>query len=132
MTDQSGPQLKLILDDDKKTMKFAISNDGVLRSGIVLSAAQLDQLIAGMAQLRAQMEPEVPIKFPEESPTHGAVGTHYHFGTDNYSGELILSLRNPGLGWMSFRLNVTLLERMLGVARTTARRLGLTEADVTH
>jgi hypothetical protein len=123
--DQSGPQLKLILDDHKKSMKFAISNDGVLRSGIVLSAAQLDQLMAGMAQIRAQMEPEIPIKFPEDAPTHGAIGTHYHFGTDNYSGELVMSLRNPGLGWLSFRLNVSLLERMLRVAQATAKRLGL-------
>ncbi len=125
MTDQSGPRLELIPAEDGKSMRFAISNDGVLRAGITMSARQLDNLIMGMAQIRGQMEPEVPVKFPADAPTHGAQGTHYHYATDPFSGELILSLRNPGLGWLSFRLNATLLERMLDATRAAVKRLGI-------
>ncbi len=124
VSDKSGPQLKLIVDDDKKNMKFAITNDGKLRSGILLSAAQLSHLMEGMARVRAQMEPAAPIDFPEDAPPAAIDATHYHFGIDDESGALILSMRNPGLGWISFRLTVGVLERMLRVARITAKRPG--------
>ena len=122
--DQSGPQLKLILDDDKKGMKFAITTDGMMRSGIALSAPQLSHLMEGMARVRAQMDPEVPIAFPKDAPPSGIDATHYHFGIDDESGALIMSMRNPGLGWISFRLTVGVLERMLRVARITAKQPG--------
>jgi hypothetical protein len=122
MTDQSGPHLSLALGDDKKTMKVAIINDGTLRAGIVLSAEQLESLIAGLSQIRGNMDVPPAVSLKEDLPPRDAPNAQFHFATNTESGELVLSLRNPGGGWLSLRLTVRQLERMLGVARKAAKQ----------
>jgi len=117
MPDQLGPQLNLILAPNKETMDITINDGGTLRAGIVLSADQLSQTLTAMVQIRGQMSPEVPTKFPENPSPRVLRGTHFHFAVDGPSGELVLSLRDPGLGWLSLRFDAKLLERMLGIAR---------------
>ncbi len=54
MTDQSGPRLELIPAEDGKSMRFAISNDGVLRAGITMSDPVAAQSGAWMAVIPAE------------------------------------------------------------------------------
>jgi hypothetical protein len=44
-------------------------------------------------------------------------GTHYHFGYDPVTEQVILSLRNAGLGWMSFRFVPDKFQDLLNEAR---------------
>jgi len=46
-------------------------------------------------------------------------GTHYHFGYDPVTEQIILSLRNAGLGWMSFRFEPDKFQDLLNEARKT-------------
>ena len=47
-------------------------------------------------------------------------GTHYDFGISD-SGQLIFSVRDEALGWLSFRFGARLLERMLRVVNSAKK-----------
>jgi hypothetical protein len=73
-------------------------------------------------------EPPVPAPIPEPAPKEFSAavartikGTHYDFGMDEVSRELIFSLRDETLGWLSLRFGARLLERMLKVARAAQK-----------
>jgi len=147
--DQLGPQLGMVLENDRKTMHLRIGQDGKLVAGIVLSAEQVEALMNGLAQVRDRMLPEPPprptqvqadpvqsapveLVPPEPAPAEPAPsefsaaiaqqikGTHYDFGIDENTRQLIFSVRDQSLGWLSFRFGVRLLERMLKVARSAS------------
>ena len=118
MADHGEPQLSLLLADDKETMHLTVNGDGKLLAGIVLSADQLDQVIAGLLTMRAHMNPPFPTKLGDGGEARPIKGTHFDFGVDDASRELIFSLRDPELGWLSQRFGVRLLERMLGIAQS--------------
>jgi hypothetical protein len=140
---QAGPQLAMVLENDRKSMHLRIGKDGKLLAGLVLSADQVDGLLSGLAQVRGRMLPELLFKpapaqsapvepaeqaAPEPAPTefsaavaHQIKGTHYDFGIDENTQQLIFSVRDQGLGWLSFRFGVRLLERMLKVARSAQK-----------
>ena len=148
---QIGPQLGLVLEPDLKSMHLRIGQDGKLIAGIVLGADHLDGLIQNLEQIRERMLP-APVKAaleepalaqqapplpaasepasPEPVPTefHPDIareikGTHYDFGLSDNGQQLIFSVRDEALGWLSFRFGARLLERMLRVvnsAKTSA------------
>jgi hypothetical protein len=118
MADHPEPQLNLLLDDDKQTMHLTINGDGKLLAGIVLTAEQLDQTIAGLLSIRGDMVPEFPTTLSEGEQVRAIKGTHFDFGVDAASRELVFSFRDKGLGWLSQRFGVRLLERMLKIARS--------------
>jgi hypothetical protein len=120
MTEQTGPQLVLALEDDQKHMHVRINSGDKLRAGIVFSAAELDHVIASLVQLRQQMQPAIPTQFADASALREIKGTHFDFGIDTDTGELIFSLRDAGLGWLTQRFDARLLERMLKIARSAA------------
>jgi hypothetical protein len=123
----------MMLEPDRRSMHLRIGKDGKLMAGIVLSAEQVDGLMNGLAQVRDRMLPEPPAKpapvqstpaEPEPVPTEFSAalaqevkGTHYDFGIDANAHQLIFSVRDQTLGWLSFRFGARLLERMLKVAR---------------
>jgi hypothetical protein len=104
-------------------MHLTINGDGKLLAGIVLTADQLDRTIAALTALRGNMVPEFPTKL-EGTEARAIKGTHFDFGIDETSKELIFSLRDKDLGWLSQRFGVHLLERMLGIARSFKTRPG--------
>jgi hypothetical protein len=118
--DLFGPQLNLILENDRKQVHLAITGDGKLHAGIVMTAEQLDHTMAGLAQIRSRMLPEVPTELAP-GLAREIKGTHYDFGIDQAAQELIFSLRDPVLGWLSLRFGAKLLERMLKIARSTGK-----------
>ncbi len=62
-----------------------------------------------------------PTEFQPPSPQQ-IKGTNYDFGIDANTQQLIFSVRDQTLGWLSFRFGVRLLERMLKVARSAQKR----------
>jgi hypothetical protein len=141
-----GPQLALVLEPDLKSMHLRIGRDGKLMAGIVLSADHLEGLIGNLTQIRERMLPAPPARttVPEPAatpPTTAAPppaepapteftpgiareikGTHYDFGLSDNGQQLIFSVRDENLGWLSFRFGTRLLERMLKVVKTASRQ----------
>ena len=149
---QIGPQLALMLEPDRKSMHLRIGQDGKLMAGIVLSTENLDGLVASLTQVRERMLPAPPVKAASEEPAPAQPapaqpaapepassepaptefspdiareikGTNYDFGLSDNGQQLIFSVRDEGLGWLSFRFGARLLERMLRVvnsAKTSA------------
>jgi hypothetical protein len=142
---QLGPQLGMVVENDRKSMHLRIGQDGKLIAGIILSAEQVEALMNGLSQVRDRMLPAPPAKAepvepapveqatPEPTPAESAPiefsaavaqqikGTHYDFGIDQNTQQLIFSIRDQTLGWLSFRFGVRLLERMLKVARSAQK-----------
>ena len=121
MTSQTAPQLGVAIEDDKRLMHVQILDGGKLKTGIVFNAVELDVVIARLIDVRAQMQPIVSEAVSEAPPPRNIKGTHFDFGIDGGSRELIFSLRDPGLGWLSLKFGTRLLERMLKIARSAAR-----------
>ncbi len=135
---QAGPQLALMLEPDRKSMHLRIGQDGKLMAGIVLGAENLDGLLASLAQVRERMLPappaqpapaqSEPLPEPPPAPTEFSPGiardikgTHYDFGVSDNGQQLIFSVRDEGLGWLSFRFGARLLERMLRVVNSAKK-----------
>jgi hypothetical protein len=132
---QTGPQLALMLEPDLKSMHLRIGQDAKLMAGIVLSADNLDGLLENLMQIRDRMLPAPPARPAppaagqlspvEPAPTEFSPdlareikGTHYDFGISGNGQQLIFSVRDEGLGWLSFRFGARLLERMLRVVNS--------------
>lgn len=118
MADQPEPRLSLILDPGKEVMHLTIHSGETMLGGIVLSAVQIEEAIAGLTRLRGQMTPPMPNSLADGTPVRALKGAAYDFGVDDKTRELIFSLQDKSLGWLSVRFGVRLLERMLGVARS--------------
>ena len=80
---------------------------------------------------RAPSEPLPPIaSAPAEPPptefspgiAREIKGTHYDFGISDTGQQLIFSVRDEDLGWLSFRFGGRLLERMLRVVNSAKTR----------
>ena len=117
MADDDVPQLTLDLANSKTSMRLAFVSKGKVDAGVVMNASQFDNVMAAMIELRAQMEPPVPTTFPIDKPSHGIQGTHYHFGFDPASQQIKLSIRNSGLGWMSFAFDADKFQILLDQAK---------------
>jgi hypothetical protein len=118
MTNQTAPQFGIAIEDDKRHMHVQILDGSTLKAGIVFNAPELDTVIASLIEIRAQMQPAVPETVSEAPTPRHVKGTHFDFGIDGGSRELIFSLRDPGLGWLSLNFGARLLERMLKIARS--------------
>jgi hypothetical protein len=146
---QPGPQLVLMLEPDLKGMHLRIGQNGKLIAGIVMSANHLESLIENMIQVRAKMLPPpveaapvepalveaapaqevsappvqvepAPIEFSPDAARE-IKGTHYDFGLSDNGQQLIFSVRDEDLGWLSFRFGARLLERMLRVVNAAKK-----------
>lgn len=65
-----------------------------------LDATELEALIMRIAQRRAQLDPAVPNILPRY--TYGQSNPQWFISTKDT--ELLLHLRDPGIGWMTFLL----------------------------
>jgi hypothetical protein len=117
MADGVGPELRLLVEDSRQEMHIQIVNNGQLKAGMVMTADQLESTIAALCQIRANMQPEVPINYADTACVQAIKGTHFNFEVDPKSKELVFALRDPSRGWLSLRFGAGLLERMLKIAR---------------
>lgn len=92
------------LNTDKKTAAISIVGD--------LTTAQVEKLIADLAELRASMQPEVSVVPPgpgglsNDRVTVSLVDDPYLSARPLKDGRVRLWLRNGGLGWMIFNLSI--------------------------
>jgi hypothetical protein len=125
VADESGPSLNVRIDEGGRTMQFGIIKDGQLAAGIQVTAEELDRIIGGLAQIRSQMSPPVPETLFPERTTNYAEATHYDVILNPAApDEVILSLRNPGLGWLSFGIPLGRIEEIAHQGREVRARVG--------
>jgi len=117
------------LRPDLATMEINVVGEGGLLAGVVLTADQLDPLMAGLADIRSKMTPEVPQKFPHGKPTHNHQGTAYFFGVDPFSGVPCLSFRSPGFGWLTFGIAEPELDRIYRLLQESKNRPAMPRSD---
>jgi hypothetical protein len=113
--------LKPKLKDDGKVV-LSIGNES-----LELTAQDLDEQIARLARIRAQM----PEKISEQAPLVETVvfNPAYFIRTDNMTKAALLSIRHGGLGWLNFELPP---KEVLNMKRTwidIADKLGLDPAS---
>jgi hypothetical protein len=107
---------------------FRNENDDLI-VGATLDASTLDKVIAGLAEIRSKMTP-VPEHFPADLPTHTTTNCRYAVGLELRSGETLVSFRNIGLGWLSFRMPQAHLEEIARLGRESRLRLGAFHSDM--
>jgi hypothetical protein len=125
MAGDTDANLKLIMEPGNRLMHITINDGNKLKAGMVLDARQLDGTIGALIALRGQMEPSFPPSISTGTDRRTITGTHYDFAVDESSGELVFSLRDAGLGWLSLQFGARLLERMLRIARTAQESRGM-------
>ena len=72
--------------------------------GTMLTTAEVEQLIAELAEARSRMQPEVPREFDPNRPMHNHQTTECQPGIEPFSGDLALVFRSTALGWMGFQI----------------------------
>src|SRR5262249_55322380 len=87
--------------------------DGTAPIGKVsLRAADIDLLMARLAQLRATMFPEVDCTPPETVETGAVVNPMWAVRIPHANKEKLLMVRHPGLGWLTMLLPATEAARL--------------------
>lgn len=124
--------LNVQLRADRATMEINIVTGARRIAGVILSAAELENVMAGLADIRSKMTPEVPEKFPHGQPTHNHAATNYLFGIDPFSGIPSLSFRSPGFGWLTFAIQVAEIERIYRSLQESKNRPIAQRSDKQH
>lgn len=71
-------------------------------SKVTLDVKDVDAVIAGFAQLRAAMTPEIPRELPDSAHERGVLGPPWAVARHPSAPEKTLFLRHPGFGWITF------------------------------
>lgn len=101
-------------------LKPKLNDDGTVDLSIgdqslSLTALELDEQIARLARIRAQMTEKVPEKPPLVETV--VFNPQYFIRTDNMTKAALLSVRHGGLGWLNFELPP---QEVLNMRRTWA------------
>ena len=88
---------------------------------------QVEQTVAGLAKLRAAMEPAVTTDFkPGQAVPNVTTTPRWHTQRESLQGLSLLHFRHPGLGWLHFaippREAVRLARLLLNQAKVTKKR----------
>ncbi|HEY3911773.1 MAG TPA: hypothetical protein VGM07_18080 [Stellaceae bacterium] len=78
---------------------------------LTLDAAQVDKMIAELAQLRAAMKPPRPIGDPAPGTTINVATTGRWWVQPDGAG-IDLAILHPGYGWVGLELNQTAIEQL--------------------
>lgn len=76
----------------------------IAASKLTLDLADVEALIAGLAQLRMAMTPEIVREVPESAHRTGVLGPPWAVARHPSAKEKTLFVRHPGFGWVTFVL----------------------------
>jgi hypothetical protein len=85
-------------------VNLTLKKDGATLGGMGLSAADMDDLIARLARARAAMTDIVPPRLEPGARLQATPASAWQTKRHNNPQGIILALRHPGLGWLSFLL----------------------------
>ena len=97
------PALKISPDRTKLTVHFPPTST-VPPVAVVMecTTSQIDSLLRDLASVRAKMANEHPLQLRELHGMPGIVNPACRVAVDENTGETVISLRHPGLGWLHF------------------------------
>lgn len=121
--------LNLQISPDSATILISVLRPKHKPAGVILTAEQLDNVMAGLADIRSKMTPEVPQSFLPDKPTHRHSATKYIFGLDPFSEQFLLSFRSPGFGWLTFSVAAAEVEKMHGQLQVLKSRPATRHSD---
>lgn len=98
-------------------INLTLKQDGKPLGWIGLAAADMDALIERLATARAAMADAVPAALDPGSRIQSTVNPAWRTRHNLDPNGILLDLRHPGLGWMSFQFPETEAQRLaLGLA----------------
>src|SRR5882672_11088240 len=100
MADAEGPQCELSPDRETLTVVFP-STPPV---GLQLTASRVDEMIVMLGKLRAAMVDQLPMDLPHVHQSEGIIDPRWYVANDMLTGEPLVKVRHPGLGWQTFQI----------------------------
>lgn len=96
-------ELKVQKAEDGRHLAIRLEQDGETLGEVRLDAAAAEQHVQQVAEQRAGLADEVPAKLKSGSPLTATFDPVWQVqGAEG--GVVIMALRHPGLGWLSFAL----------------------------
>jgi hypothetical protein len=90
------------LSENAEKLKLTLSSPENPRIKLEMDAKQVDELIALLIRLRADMYPPVPEALPNTMIFRGVRDPAGYLETDRLGDCVLLHLRHPGIGWVHF------------------------------
>lgn len=100
------------------TLTLSVNNESVH-----LDAEELDQQIAHLSSLRAQMQQGVPEQPPPVQEV--VINPRYMIRIDKHTKACLLRIRHAGLGWLNFEIPPQEVPHMKDVWNEIAEKLDL-------
>ena len=118
----ANPTLDARLLPDLETAELTIGDGSGPKVRVPMKAHHVERYIAGLADIRSKMKPEVPRSFPQGKSVHQTTATSYAVGTDALTGRPTIAFRSEGFGWLKFDLDPTAAVAISGLLQGTAEQ----------
>ena len=96
MSENSEPENFIGMSEDRQ--------HAIVKLDVGLNAADLDDLIMKLADLRANLEPAHQLEAPLRK-FRPLLWTHWYCMAEVMNNDTVLMFRHPGYGWLPFRLD---------------------------
>lgn len=96
------PRLEMRLTEDTGEVELILQEGA---EPLRLPTHAVDKLIAGLAELRAQMVPAVPEDVPVRQSMSALADPRWYSEVEPLSGGHLFTYRDPGLGWRAIVLS---------------------------
>ncbi len=106
---QEKPAPALALNEQRTTL--TIKSPSAPSGGLALDAAQVDNMIAELAQMRAEMKPPRPAVDPSPG-TKINVATAGRWWVQKDGANVDLAVLHPGYGWVGIEMNRSAAEQL--------------------
>jgi hypothetical protein len=106
--------LELTVDEESSGVVLRILSEGHEVFSTRLEAPELDELIRGLGDGRAQLTDEVSPQLDEGARITNVVkNPSYLVGTNSPEAKALIALRHPGFGWLGFQFRRPVVEAIV-------------------
>jgi hypothetical protein len=121
---EGRPALEISDDRTRLRMHFPGTRDSSRSFAMEYTSGEIDQILYELATVRAHMANEHPLELRELQGAQGVVNPACRLSTDDATGDVVLSLRHPGLGWLHFLLSDDVALRLGRMLQAQAEAAG--------
>ena len=100
---QNSIEVQTLLDEARAKATIQIVVNGEPLAHAIFDAPEFDELISGLAAVRAKMADEVPRSLDPGSRMAALVDPAWQHPRETLPESKVLALRHPGLGWLTFQ-----------------------------
>lgn len=90
------------LSADRASVRIEVMHDGEVQVWADMTPIGMSNLIESFAAMRASMADQIPMSIAPGSVTAALTDPRWQMPPAVPEGHRVLSLRHPGLGWLSF------------------------------